>query len=258
MATAKEILNKVLLALRRDQVTSDSTTDDDELRVLQHVNSAKREIEDAHDWQALRWSIIATVPSGQQESLLTTALTDATGVSTIDVSSRSRLLYERSRAAHTAMPGGENSLRLSGAKPQVFQILSANTGEHRLAEMTLEQQRRIDLLDDDETSNVLNSFSLKRQGDYYKLLVRPTPASELSVVLRLVIPQADFTGADLTTVLSVPATDAVYLRALWYANQERGEELGAPGSTLDLQATRALADAISPELTDEDVTGYAV
>jgi hypothetical protein len=44
------------------------------------------------------------------------------------------------------------------------------------------------------------------------------------------------------------------MRALWFANNERGEELGQPNSTLDMQADEALGRAIGRVASDDDLT----
>lgn len=256
MATVQTLMNNVLRELRRDTISGTNTSDPDDLLVLQFLNTAKREVEDAWDWHALRNTVTVSVPTGQQINLLTTSVTDVTGTSDIDVTRRSRLLYERGRDAHD-LEYSESTLKRTGAQPQVFAVQDGST-EYRLREMPLEKARRLILTDNDETASTLDYFALRRNGTYWSLVVDPVPAQGITVLMRWIIPQPDFVGTDLTTQLTVPAEEAIWLRALFYANQDRGEELGTPGSSLDKRAERALADAISPELTDEDMTSYSV
>ena len=61
--TYLEIINSVLLRLREDEVTASTETTYSKL-VGQYVNQAKREVEDAWEWVALRNTVQATTVSG--------------------------------------------------------------------------------------------------------------------------------------------------------------------------------------------------
>lgn len=70
MATYLDVVNNVLRRLREPTVTSVTDTDYSNL-VGVWVNDAKREIEDAHDWNALSNTIVVTTTSGTRNYTLT-------------------------------------------------------------------------------------------------------------------------------------------------------------------------------------------
>ena len=70
MATYLDVVNNVLKRLREPTVTSVTDTDYSNLVGI-WVNDAKREIEDAYDWNALSTSVIVTTVSGTRNYTLT-------------------------------------------------------------------------------------------------------------------------------------------------------------------------------------------
>lgn len=100
-------------------------------------------------------------------------------------------------------------------------------------------------------------FALRDQANGYKeLLIYPQPADARTFQIEVIQPQALLTSTAVSTdTLSVPSRP-VWLRALWYANQERGDAMGREGSTLAIQQDDALANAVGRQMTDEDRTAY--
>jgi hypothetical protein len=244
MASTQDLLNKVLVGLRQTQITSTSTTDAYELLLLQFINEAKEEVEESWDWHALRVNVTVTLAQGTSDYTLTSA-----GDADADTTERSKLLYERT----PSFGGGESTSRTFGDQPQVFD--TTDTTEYRLAQVGIERIERMHLEDNDE-QNQPSSFALYSDGTSLKLRVYPTPEKARTLVIRLVNPQAELPATNLsTTTLTVPSRP-VWSRALWKANEERGEEIARPNGPNQMAAQDALAAAISREQTENDITGY--
>lgn len=247
MATTRDLLNKVLIGLRKDEISSSTTavTDAFHKLVLQFVNVAKEEVEEAWDWLALRTTVTVTgVAATNTYSLVSGSVSDTT------VPSNSRLLYTRPGPAGTLT---ESSVYYSGSAPQVFD--TTDTDEFRLKEVTIEEMERLHFQDNDEQATRPECFALYQNYLNIIFKVWPTPTGIRTWKLRFVKPQTELTAADITTVLTVPARP-IWQRALVYQTQERGEELGMPTASLAVQADTSLASAIAREQTDADVTGY--
>ena len=245
MAVTRDLLNKVLIGLRKPPIDSGTTvvTSGYHKLLLQSINNAKEEAEEAWDWQVLRSTVTVTgIASTATYTLL--AANDADK----DVSDESRLLYTRPYPYHN-----ETSIYYDGSLPQVFDVTDA--AELRLQEVTPEEMERLHFTDNNETVATPHKFTIYRDTDNTFFKVWPLPTGIRTWKMRFVIPQAELADTDITTTLSLPARP-VWMRALLYQNAERGEELGAPNSTLGESADEALANAISRERTDADDTGY--
>lgn len=248
MATTKTLLNKVLRGLRQfSQIIGDSTnevTDDYRLMILQLLNEAKEEVEE-NGWAfyALRNTVTITLSSGTNEYDVTTS-----GAADVDTNSRSFLLQEK-----LPMYGGTETASNSDASlPQMFDVTTSS--ERRLQEVTQERIERMHLTDDDRTGQP-EYFALWNDGDSLRIKVWPTPDATYTLKARIYIPQDELGSDDLTTVLSVPERP-VWLLALYKANEERGEELGRPESSLARAKDDALANAVANEQTDQDITVF--
>ena len=249
MATTRVVMNKVLRGLRQfglimgSSVTS--TTDDYLLMILQFVNEAKEEIEESGwPWQALRQTVTVTLASAQvQYDLLSASEAD------VDTNDRTRLLYESvsQGLVTTGFYSGYDS------KPMVFNTTTSD--EYRLKELTQEQLERLHFTDNDETGQPTH-FSLWNDTDSIKMKVYPIPDATYTLKMRMFIPQAELASTALeSTSLTLPQRP-VWTKALWKANQERGDELGAEGSTLHLAYMDAHGAAVGKEMTPADSTVY--
>lgn len=247
MATTLTLLNKVLRGMRQfDYIIDDtdtSTTDDYVLMLLQFVNEAKEEIEDAGwPWQALRATITVTLAASQVDYTLTSA-----GDADTDTTDRSRLLYEN------VYSGGEEFYAGNTSSPQVFDVTDSD--EYRLTEVTIEKMERWHFTDNDETTDRPTHFALYAQSGNLKMKVYPTPSETRTLKMRFYTPQAELSSTDITTTLSIPSRP-VYLKALWKANQERGSELGQMDSSLWMAYLDAHGTATSNEMTQSDETVF--
>jgi len=243
MATTQSLLNKVLIGLRQSQIADTSTTDAYELLLLQFLNNAKEEVEESWDWYALRATVTVTLAQGTSEYTLTSA-----GDADVDTTERSKLLYEKSQA----LAGGfESTTRGFGAQPQVWDV--TNSSEQRMTEVSQEQMERLHFTDDDEQS-MPTHFAIYSDGTSLKMKFYPIPEKVRTIKARIFNPQAELSSTDLTTVLTVPVRP-VWTKALWKANEERGEEVARPNGPNESDADDALAVAIAREQTVDDITG---
>src|SRR5690554_1868781 len=116
MATARDLLNKVLIGLRKPVIDQSITVASDGYHrlLLQFVNNAKNEVEGAWDWHVLRTTVTATTEAGRNTYTLSQS-EDAN----ISVPRNARLLYER-----VDVPGYfvESSIKYADSLPQVFDV----------------------------------------------------------------------------------------------------------------------------------------
>ena len=248
MANTRDLINNVLREIRQFGLiipaATSSTTDDYLLMILQMVNSSKEEIEEAGwAWQALRQTVTLTLASSTVEYDLTIA-----GDADVDTNDRTRLLYENV-STYGATEGFYNSV---SSRPQVFDVTTSS--ERRVAEKTQEFIERLHFTDNDEGGDP-QYFSFYSDGDSIKVKVWPTPAQAYTIKLRLYIPQAALLATDLTTTLLIP-NRPVWTKATWKANQERGDELGKPGSTAHIAYLDAHGAAAGKEMTPADSTVF--
>lgn len=246
MATTLTLTNKVLRGLRQFSLllaaSATATTDEYILFIIQMLNEAKEEVEESGwAWQALRATVVLTLSSGTATYALTAA-----GPADIDTSDRSRLLYEKRDGLGTTSGfySGQKSL------PLVFD--TTDSSEERLQEVTQERMESMHLTDDNETGKPVY-FTIWSDGTSLKLKVWPTPDATYTLSLRVYNPQAELGGTDVTVAMSVPARP-VWLRALYKANEERGSELGKPGSSLHDAYMDAQIAATMKEMTQADMT----
>lgn len=248
--TALALLNKVLRGLRRDVLTSTSTTNSYHLLLLQFLNSAKEELEDTWDWHALRQTVTVTLSASTVDYALTAA-----GPADVDVTPRSRLLYEKPQQPGVVSNETESSTCSYGSLPQVFDTTEST--EFRLTELSPEQMERLHFTDNDET-NKPSHFALYRDSTSLRMKVWPTPSGTRTLKMRFVIPQTDVPATAMSSYTLNIDDRSVWTRALHTATQERGEDVGRPLSQLDREAQDALFLALDREKLNSDMTGYPI
>lgn len=250
MTTAVELLNNVLVGLRRDTFSATSTTNSYHLLLLQWLNRSKLNAETRWDWHALRNTVTLTIAQGTVEYTLSGG-GGATG--DVAVTERSRLLYEK-------QVQGEGNVNVEvtnpsiGSLPQVFDTTDAN--EFRLIELTPERMERLHLTDDD-TQNTSAYFSLSRAGGYLKIKLWPIPLATRTIKMRFVIPQSDIPSTSMDTFTIKIPDDIVWLGALERALKERGDD---NASLADVQADLrdALFNALDREKLNPDMMGAPI
>ena len=226
-STFREVCNRVLLTLREDQIDGAETSLSSDYHQLigTFVNQIKEEIEDAHQWRDLQTTHTVTIPAGNSSGTIT------------DANERSRLVYFATEC---------------GPRPVVFDITDANNpiqmNEQPLALVAYQLG-----VDPTTTSNTPCGFAISADGaGGLTFQVFPKVTSNRTFSLRMVTPQARFDVNDLDEVIKIP-TRPLEMGAIWYALQERGEELGISSLFTEERYRKALDDAIARDAEAQDV-----
>jgi hypothetical protein len=220
--TFKELLNRALKITSEDRIDSGSVilTDDVHIMLAEVAMELKEEIENAHNWRALRQQVtvsLASVNSG--------TITEAN---------------ERSRIIRIHEP------HYGELVPLVFDITDANS-PYRLIELDLPELLRRRTMDPNTTTDPCFFALDNSSGDVLKLEVYPTPNDTRTIQLDMCIPQARLDGEqseDLATVIKVPIRP-ITMALVRYILEERGEELGINSMYSEKKEATALQDAIA-------------
>lgn len=225
--TFRELTNRVLQVLGEDEIASgvSEITDTYQKLVATFVNQIKEEVEDAHNWRKLRTSVDVVIPA------------DTSSATIMGTNERSRLLRE-----YDPIMGIE--------RPVVVDVTTPGQ-EFPMQETDL--SRLLYLTDVNTVTNSRYSpqFAIDdTSGDTLDLFVYPTATVERTYRVKLIVPQdrIAFTAPD--TNLTVPVRP-IELGALWYALEERGEELGVSSVFSERKYRQALDDAIARDAADQ-------
>lgn len=209
--TFLQVVNKVLVKLREAQVTTFDYSDYSAL-ISEFVNDAKKEVENAWDWSALRQAVTFT-------SVIGTRVYDLSA----DTNEDSRLVYD------------ENDM------PMAFDI-TANTPIQLIEYPEDYIDKQVILQYPVQTIDQPVYFSLTQLGDGFQINFLETPLTARNYKFFFIIPQEELDDdADVVTVPWRPIRDL----ALRYALNERGEEIGEPGNSADRRYQETLNAAIS-------------
>jgi hypothetical protein len=218
--TYLDIVNKVLKKLREETVTSVDYNVYSAL-IGEFVNDAKREVEDAWLWSMQRQFVSFTSDGNYAYDVSTgTAVSTTNGIVT---NARSTLCFD------------------SYNRPVAFDKTSGQ--EMQLIFVDHELMTVWDNLDTFNSSNTVPAhFSLSgTTGDGWTIFFDGFPTSR-QYAFGFYIPQEDL--EEDIDVLTIPSAPVVHLATL-YALDERGEEIGEPGSKAWLRYEKSLVDAIS-------------
>lgn len=203
------LINKVLRKLREDQVGTVSSTEYTSL-IGEFVNDAKREVEDAWEWQCLRTEV---------------TFTSVIGTSTYNLAT----VNERSKLAMDEC-----------GRPMAFDTTSGSEIQLCLVGQDYRDNQR--KLATTQTNTQPYHFSLSTDGATFTVNFLDTPSEVRTYSFYFFIPQDDLSSA--STVMTIPWKPVVNLAHL-YALDERGEEIGEPGSKAWLRYDNSLSDAIA-------------
>lgn len=201
----------------------DSIQDDYHRLVGTFVNLIKEEIESATQWRALTQSLTASVTGATNSAVITGA------------TERSSLLYiEKNIPGHPV--------------PLVFDITDTNNVVP-LRELPLAEVRyRQDLESTTTVSTAPGWFAIDdTSGDSVNILVYPTPTTTRTIKVYMAVPQARLTDDDLDVAIKIP-TLPLELGAIWWALEERGEELGQSNIFTEERYRNALDAAVSRDV----------
>lgn len=202
MATYIQVINRVLRRLREDEVASPTSSAYSTL-IGDMVNEAKREVEDAWNWHALRTSIDVTTAA------------DTNGYPIVGAGKRFRFIDDERKAYHSnnigwIRPGDPATLKRS---------LRTDTSTGL--------PMRYYIQGIDSNGDPLVYFYSEPDGVY-------------TISFELVVPQVDL--SDGATEISVP-DDPIFRGAYAKAIAERGEDNGTTFDTALAAYERSLGDA---------------
>lgn len=203
--TYKTALNRVLALLGEEQIdagTSELTTTYQKI-LGALFNDVKEQIEDAHNWRALRSVETVTVTGGN----LSQAFTNGT--------ERSRVVRHFSADMYCDLP-------------LVFDVTDVNE-PHRLMEIDLAALIWRDQEDPDTRVTEPQYFAVDQTAaGGLELNIWPRCTGDRDIKVYLFTPQAYLDDDDLSTNITIPIRPLI-TGAVWYALEERGEELGIQG-----------------------------
>jgi len=217
--TYREIINSVLRRLREDTIDSDwsgnlydSTTVTDYQKLIgELVNDSKKNVESAHDWQALRESFNIETMDGNMQYTLGDA-TRGAGVSF-------KVLDVINQTTGTVLQQANNNW----LNEQVFPLSSALSGEPLHYAL-----------------NGVSQAGANREPDF-NIDLYPVPDAVHTISVNIVGAQTELKEAD--QVLRVPS-QPVILGAWAAAIAERGEDGGTMANAATVQMTESLRTAV--------------
>lgn len=222
MATQLTIVNDILRRLRETEVAA-VTTGSYSALIAQFVNEAKEELEDMWFWTVNETVIDTTILAN---GTLTYDLTETT---------------DRSFMQRT----------VADSIPMAFDITDGE--ERQLFDYPLQERNRIrdswTGTPDDQAAPQAFAIQPDADGRGYTLALLYGSNTERTWRTYWYAPQAELAvdGTAGSTNILLPKRP-IYLRALWIAANERGEEMGEPGSMLETQARDAAAAAMEIDM----------
>lgn len=228
--TYLDLVNDVLRELRENTVSTVNYTTYSTL-VAKWVNDAKRRVEAAWDWQALNYLVSFNLVVNQ---------------TTYDLTSLFPLLTERARLRKNPESMDKFAYALS------FDITFPTPGQlfHMPADWIHTQKDRLPI---PVTVTRPIYFGLEKYNNGtnagIQCILWETPITVRTWNLYFCNPQDDLVNDD--DVILVP-WEPVEKIALEIALNERGEELGEPGTTIEDRIEKHLSDAIGNDSTEQD------
>lgn len=204
--TLLDIINKVLNRLREAEVSGIESNEYSRL-LCRLVNDARREVEDAFNWDALHTTIEVT------------------------------------QVASTPTISVEDGAIVTNQRTRIIEVYN-ETEDDYLLKTTRDHIRR--LAYDDPTTQQSTYYSLDGydSAQNIQLVVHPTPSSTDTLQVSCYNPQDDLTAGD--DVLIVPWIP-VYLRTYYMAVRERGDDAGTSLPEIFDEYMKALSEAMAYE-----------
>lgn len=183
MASYLELVNEVLLRLRETTVATINQTNYSSL-IARYINDAKRQVEDAWNWDALAVSLPVTTVAGT-----TTYVVTGSGIRQKDINV---------------------NITTSGNQAQVFQRPSK----------WIQDQRQLTTV---QSSRPVYFSWVGNDGTDSRVEVFPTPDGEYTLMFNMVVPQVNLvTDADVLLVAAEPVIAGAYARALVERGEDGG------------------------------------
>ena len=219
MATQLQIVNKILLRLRETTNLTSTTNNDYAALIQAFINEAKEDLEDIWFW------------SVNEKEVDTTVLAD--GTRTYDLTDTT----DRSFLIRT----------IDDRMPMAFDITADS--EMQLRDIPLKALRKWRSTFKGTVPDIAKPalFAIKPDADGRGYTLELTQGATGARTWRTYwyAPQAALAtdGTSDATEILLPERP-IYLKALWYAANERGEEMGEPGSVLEIAAQNAAQAAV--------------
>jgi len=229
--TVKQLLNRLKVSLREDEIPDSisTLTEEYDLLLLELVNQIKDEIESAHQWRTLRHTETVTIPAAG--STVEIPNTD-------DTSRVYRVMDNDFNPTHRAL---------------VFDVTNTNDPDP-VKEMPLPELLRRRSIDPDFDSDDINYFALDDVSDTgqdtLNLEIYPNTRAAANVTVTLITPQPTLVKDALDTIIEIPIRTLLQ-GALWYALEERGEELGQGVNFASQRFVTSLQDSITRDMTEQ-------
>jgi hypothetical protein len=220
--TYLEALNRVLQLIGEEQVDEILETDSYTNLLSAFLNDIKEQIEDSHNWRALKKTYNVTVLPNSQTATITGA------------NERSRLvrIYQSNRYSEI---------------PLVFDVTDS-VNPDPLIEIDLAELFYKTSIDPDTRQDPVYFAIDNSAGGEVNLKVWPIPSSQKTIQVTMVTPQERLTNAN--TQIYIP-TRPLVVGTAWYALEERGEELGVNALFSETRFKNALDDAISRDAAEQ-------
>ena len=227
--TFRQMMNRVLNNLGEAEIADATASITDSYHILLRniFNQVKEEVEDAHNWRALRVRLTATVAANGETIALTSA-------------------NERSRVLRVQEPlyGMERAL--------VFDI-TTTTNPVRIRERDLYDLYLLRESDPDTETLTASYFAIDNTvADVVNLEVYPSATGTAqNYAVYMAVPQARFEGTsgDIDNSISIPHMP-IELGMTFFAMEERGEELGPNGLFTEARYADAMARAIARDVAE--------
>lgn len=226
--TLRTVMNRVLTAIGEPTVdpAAVTITDTYQLQVLEFINQIKEEIDAATTWRVHIFVYSGTCNTGQNAALMT------------GTTERSTLVRIQDQDSGQFIPLAWDTT-VSTAPTQL--------NERPLAEIFYNQT-----LDTVTTAAPLGDFAVQNlnSGTGMFLLFYPKAKSNRSVKAAFYTPSVTLTAGDLESPIIIPERPLVQ-GAVWFALEERGEELGQSGMWTEERYRKALDDAVSQDISEQ-------
>jgi hypothetical protein len=226
--TFRQLLNRVLRNVGEPEIaptTTELLTDYTKL-LANFFNTIKEEVEDSHNWRALRTTNTVIVLAGTDSVDITWA-------------------NERSRVVRI------QDEHLGGELPLVFDVTDPSSAR-TLRELDIAAYVYLRTVDPAASSaNSPTYFAIDNSsGDVSRLLVWPPPITPRTIQLTMCVPSGRYEDDELDTVIAIP-TAPIEMGVTWYAMEERGEELGINALFSEQRYTSMLNAHISRDLAEQ-------
>jgi hypothetical protein len=216
--------------LREDQVT-DLTTDPYSKLIAEFVADAHREVVEAHDWSVMDKGVVITVVPGRSSYSLAVGSTDIYAGWT-GVSDKAQLRYYNDAPIAYVF---DSYAKIAEGDPlnELHQ-----TTESAVYDSTLTRA---------STSGRPSTFALTSSSTGLLLYLDAPPDATYYVYLRFHDPELEIdVDTDASRQLLAPSAP-VFAGAVYYALNERGEEMGEPGGVAERRYISALGTAIETD-----------